>query len=42
MQGWAAPSKHEHTGKDGQPMQLQADVTSPEIAAAVQEVMSRL
>lgn len=42
MLGWNAPSKHEMTGKDGQPMQLQAEVSAPEIAAAVQEMMRRL
>lgn len=40
--GWNAPSKHELTGKDGQPMQMATDVSAPEIASALEGIMSRL
>lgn len=40
VQAWR--ERHEHTGKDGGPMQLQAEVSAPEIAAAVQEMMKHL
>lgn len=42
MMGWNAPSKHELTGKDGQPMRMQSDVSAPEIASALEGIMSRL
>lgn len=42
MEGWNAPSKHEVTGKDGKPLQIQADVKSPDIAAAINKVLERL
>lgn len=42
MLGWNAPSKHELTGKDGQPMQVATDVSAPEIASALEGIMSRL
>lgn len=42
MLGWNAPSKHEHTGKDGEPMKLSADVSAPEVAAALETIMGRL
>lgn len=42
MQGWAAPKRTEVTGKDGQPLQLSANVDSPEIASALTGLMEKL
>ena len=42
MEGWTAPKKHELTGKDGAPLAIKADVSSPEIVAALDSVMSKL
>ena len=42
MEGWAAPKKHELTGKDGEPLAIKSDVSAPEIAAALEGLMERL
>lgn len=42
LQGWNAPKKSELTGKDGAPIQLTADVSSPEIANALTGLMEML
>jgi len=42
MQGWNAPRKQEITGKDGQALELKADVSAPEIASALAGLMSKL
>ena len=42
IQGWNAPRKQELTGKDGQALEIKADVTAPEIAEALSSLMSKL
>ena len=42
MQGWNAPKKTELTGKDGQALAINADVSSPEVAAALAGLMEKL
>lgn len=42
MQGWNAPKKTELTGKDGQALQLNANVEAPEIASALAGLMDKL
>lgn len=44
MEGWNAPRKTELTGKDGKPLAIAAtvDVSAPEIAEALQEILKRL
>ena len=42
MQGWNAPKKTELTGKDGQALAISADVSSPEVAAALAGLMEKL
>lgn len=42
MEGWAAPKKHEVTGKDGEPLTVKVDVSAPEIASALEGLMEKL
>jgi len=42
MLAWNAPKKTELTGKDGQALQLSANVESPEIASALAGLMEKL
>jgi len=42
LQGWNAPRKQEITGKDGQSLAIKADVSAPEIAAALAGLMGKL
>ena len=42
MQGWEAPKKTELTGKDGTAININADVSAPEVVAALDSLMSRL
>jgi len=42
MQGWNAPKKTELTGKDGQSLAITADVSSPDIVAALASLMEKL
>lgn len=42
LQGWNAPKKQEVTGKDGQALAINADVSAPEIAAALSGLMAKL
>ena len=42
MEGWNAPKKTELTGKDGEALQLNADVSAPEIATALAGLMDKL
>lgn len=42
LQGWNAPKKQEITGKDGQPLAINADVSAPEIASALAGLMAKL
>jgi len=42
LQGWNAPRKQEITGKDGSALAIKADVSAPEIAAALTNLMGKL
>lgn len=42
IQGWAAPKKAELTGAGGEALQLNANVSSPEIASALAGLMDKL
>ena len=42
LEGWDAPKKTELTGKDGAQMVIKADVSSPDIAAALSGLMGKL
>ncbi len=42
IQGWNAPKRTEITGKDGQALQLNANVEAPEIASALAGLMEKL
>jgi len=42
LQGWNAPKKQEITGKDGQALAINADVSAPEIASALAGLMAKL
>lgn len=42
MQGWNAPKKSEITGKDGQALQLKADVDAPEVVNALHGLLKNL
>jgi len=42
MQGWNAPKKTEITGKDGDALEVKADLKAPEIASALSELMKKL
>lgn len=42
IQGWAAPKKTELTGAGGEALQLNSNITSPEIASALAGLMSKL
>jgi len=42
LQGWNAPKKQEITGKDGSALAIKADVSAPEIAAALSGLMQKL
>ncbi len=42
LQGWNAPRKQEITGKDGSALAIKADVSAPEIAAALSALMGKL
>lgn len=42
IQGWAAPKKTELTGAGGEALQLNANVSSPEIASALAGLMDKL
>jgi len=42
LQGWNAPRKQEITGKDGSALAIKADVSAPEIAAALSGLMQKL
>lgn len=42
LQGWNAPKKTELTGKDGSPMQVQAEVSAPEVAEALTGLLEKL
>ena len=42
MEGWNAPKKTELTGKGGEALKIEADVTAPEIAEALENLMGKL
>lgn len=42
IQGWNAPKRTEITGKDGQALQLNANIEAPEIASALAGLMEKL
>tara|TARA_R110000824_G_scaffold139563_3_gene304749 strand:+ start:670 stop:1302 length:633 start_codon:yes stop_codon:yes gene_type:complete len=42
LQGWSAPKKTELTGAGGEALQLNANVTAPEIASALAGLMDKL
>lgn len=42
LQGWNAPKKTELTGKDGAAINMNVDVSAPEVAAALNDLMSKL
>ncbi|ABV74304.1 hypothetical protein BA3_0019 [Thalassomonas phage BA3] len=42
MEGWNAPKKTELTGKDGEALQLKADVSAPEVAEALNNLMDKI
>lgn len=42
MQGWSAPKKTELTGADGEALQLNSNVSAPEIASALAGLMDKL
>ena len=42
LQGWSAPKKTELTGAGGEALQLNANVSAPEIASALAGLMSKL
>lgn len=42
MQGYDAPKKTELTGAEGKPVQVQAEVSAPEVAAALNGLLEKL
>jgi phage terminase small subunit len=42
MQGWDSPKKTELSGKDGKPLAINTNISAPEIASALSELMNKL